>query len=516
MRKIHLLLYSLIISFTSLLADLPPAPAEFPYSVWTWSNADYKSNIICNVNTFQPYYISMDSSGYRIRVCKVATSDYRERTQLFGIDNNNGGHTCPSGTNQINTYPFCENPNCEDGSVISGDETGSCSEDTNGDGWSDTLVAPPPLPVGADEDFDGDGIPNKDDRDFAISHPDEFGEFDTDNDGILNKNESDEVFEGVNNNCNISTYPLQPNQKIYQGVTPQAVGTKEPTAWGYVSVDFYDSSCNYTLYTVFECPYDNIYNIQTEQCDTSPKDFAPDVECEAGYGKRNFYDFNGVGYISQDLQDKGATHGHCYQQYSCKSDYTVYKLQEVSCSDTKVHHEMVISPDSNDSWSVKFAPYGEGSGTGSSGSGTSTSALGSDYNFSSKSDFDIVNNYNSSSSLDSIDKSLKGQDENGSSDGSIGGDFGDGIDFINGVKDGASALVNDIGSIQNKLSTGFVASNVNVGSAPIFKGTVFGKETTISMCSSLSYFADVFYYVFSLIFMWYGIVLYYLGFKERG
>ena len=331
----------------------------------------------------------------------------------------------------------------------------------------------------------------------------------------------DSTCRGTSSNtfdCNPNTYPLKDNQRLHIGAVPQAVGSKTPTPSGYVLIDSFDETCSYTIFTFFECPRDNIYNRITDLCDVSPNDFPSDEACSAGYGKRQFLDFSGVGYFDSRYSEMGAEIKHCYELYSCKSDYTISKLQEVSCSEYRKINEVTIVPhDDNSSadWSVSFKPYNSGS-KGGDGSGTTPNPLGSDYNFSSKSDFDIVNNYNSSGSLDSIDKSLKGQDENGSKDGSIGADFSDGIGFINGVKDGASAFANDITSIKDKLSTGFVASNVNTGSAPVFTGNVFGKETTISMCGSLSYFASAFYYVFSLLFTWYGIVLYYLGFKQRG
>jgi hypothetical protein len=318
--------------------------------------------------------------------------------------------------------------------------------------------------------------------------------------------------------CNPDTYPLSDNQKIHIGSVPQAVGSKTPTPTGYVMIDSFDETCSFTIYSFFECPRDNIYNQVTELCDISPNNLDGDSDCSAGYGKRQFLDFSGVGYFSPEYSDMGAEIKHCYELYSCKSDYTVSKLQEVSCSEFRKINEVTIVPhDDNASadWSVNFKPY-VGNSSGSGSDGTPPNPLGSDYNFSSKTDFDVVNNYNSSNSLDSIDKSLKGQDSNGSEDGSIGADFSDGIDFINGVKDGVSAFASDVVSIKDKLSTGFVASSVNTGSAPVFTGKVFGKDTTISMCSSLSYFASAFYYVFSLLFTWYGIILYYLGFKQRG
>ncbi|QFR43618.1 hypothetical protein [Sulfurimonas xiamenensis] len=118
-------------------------------------------------------------------------------------------------------------------------------------------------------------------------------------------------------------------------------------------------------------------------------------------------------------------------------------------------------------------------------------------------------------------------DLNTSSDGdsNVSGDYteSDGQATDRGNIDGSLSefytfldnITNDFNNMKSMLDGGLSASSMSSGSAPEFCAVVFGKQLCINLCDSFGQFYSVFYYIFTALFLFAALKIYYLAFKMR-
>lgn len=80
------------------------------------------------------------------------------------------------------------------------------------------------------------------------------------------------------------------------------------------------------------------------------------------------------------------------------------------------------------------------------------------------------------------------------------------------VSSGFATITYDYSELSTTLSNGFNTPALSVGVAPEFSAVVFGQEITINLCDSFSYFYDVFYYIFYISFIVIGIRIFIYSF----
>ena len=105
------------------------------------------------------------------------------------------------------------------------------------------------------------------------------------------------------------------------------------------------------------------------------------------------------------------------------------------------------------------------------------------------------------------------------SDSNVSGDIGDNSEshsVIMGVLDSASSglgqITTDYETLIGKINDGMDISPSTSGSSPIFSAVVFNRTLEIDLCDSFSNFYPVFYYVFTLMFLYVGIRIFIFSF----
>jgi hypothetical protein len=352
-------------------------------------------------------------------------------------------------------------------------------------------------------DCDGDGDPNATDPDPG--DPD----VNSENPGSAN----DE-----NDPCANLESTLQENQRLKIGYPPGvSIGDTEKYDWGFIRVDNLISECNAIIYTWFQCPQSQKYNKQLNKCEKPSDVIESDENCPSGYAKKELYDFSrGLNYIPLWLENLGAENGNCYYRYNCIDNYTLVKIEEVSCSSEWAVNDMEISsdPDNNSTIIDVKNPYENLDPSNPLDQDFANRLDESSQNFDSSIPPIASSSANTASALEDIKNALDGKDQNGTDEdvSEWTGDFQQGDDLLSSISDSLEGIKSSYSDMFSKINQGFDIS-VSPGSDPTFSTTVRGKEISISFCPFLSQVAPIFYYIFYVTFMILGIKLFYLGFK---
>jgi len=91
-------------------------------------------------------------------------------------------------------------------------------------------------------------------------------------------------------------------------------------------------------------------------------------------------------------------------------------------------------------------------------------------------------------------------------------EFNSALDVFNNMKTTFNGIQSDFNNIKTKIDTGFAVPSFNVGTPPIFEGEVFGKNIKLDLTQNMSIIRPIFYYIFYLSFLMLSIKIYYLGF----
>lgn len=78
-----------------------------------------------------------------------------------------------------------------------------------------------------------------------------------------------------------------------------------------------------------------------------------------------------------------------------------------------------------------------------------------------------------------------------------------------------SDIKNDYEDMKSTLERGLDPINLSSGTEPIFCTTVFSKNICVNLCDSFGVFRDIFYYIFTTVFLLVSLKLYYTAFKMR-
>jgi len=86
-------------------------------------------------------------------------------------------------------------------------------------------------------------------------------------------------------------------------------------------------------------------------------------------------------------------------------------------------------------------------------------------------------------------------------------------DFYSNVKSDLSSIDTQYSDFKNVINGGFTNYSLPTGQAPVFTATVFGKPLTLSLCSSFSTFRPFVFFIFSAVFLFLAIRIFWLGVK---
>ena len=81
------------------------------------------------------------------------------------------------------------------------------------------------------------------------------------------------------------------------------------------------------------------------------------------------------------------------------------------------------------------------------------------------------------------------------------------------VENGFTGIGEDFTNMKNRVENGFTAPTISSGGSSVLSASAFGVTIDIDPCPMFSQLRGVFYYVFSLMFLWLSIRFYYVGFK---
>ena len=116
---------------------------------------------------------------------------------------------------------------------------------------------------------------------------------------------------------------------------------------------------------------------------------------------------------------------------------------------------------------------------------------------------DLLSGDSNSSSSDYSESDAQSVDRK-----AVDGKLSSAYEFLNNVK-------NDFDNIKNMLDGGLPVVSMSSGTSPSWCITVFGQRICINLCESFGQFYSIFYYIFSLLFMFASLRIYYHAFKMR-
>jgi len=89
---------------------------------------------------------------------------------------------------------------------------------------------------------------------------------------------------------------------------------------------------------------------------------------------------------------------------------------------------------------------------------------------------------------------------------------GDLMNAIAGAKSGLSQISTDYETLLSKLDSGMDIAPSTSGSSPIFSAEVFHQTLSINLCDTFSKFYPVMYYVFTMMFLYFGVRIFIFSF----
>lgn len=211
---------------------------------------------------------------------------------------------------------------------------------------------------------------------------------------------------------------------------------------------------------------------------------------------------------------------------SCKCQDVPFETIEVSCSDSN----STTPDDSNTSNPDNDSTTGGGTtdsnttnpdnnsttGGGSSGGGStdsnttnpdnnSTNGGGSSGGGSSGGD---TNQEDDTQEDDTNSTTYKESETQAKDRGEIDGKLDDIYKTLDKIKQ-------DFDSLLNMVQNGFTISSISSGSNPKFCATIFQKQICLDLCDTFSQFQPIFYFIFTLVFLFASIRIYFQAFKMR-
>jgi hypothetical protein len=422
---------------------------------------------------------------------------------------------------QNTTTATCYIPQCAtdaDVTLYVSSEYANQDGDSNGDGIPNKCD--PNYPAYDDLDCDGDGTPNSTDDDI-------------DDDGIPNETDSDNTSPGGGD-----TTELTPEQQEQQDCENQKqtfrdygyyitvhtdfeVGFQDQYNFGYGRKIAEYPECFFDVFEVVPCPKMYKYDTNLAKCVKTDDTKEADSECTTQYNRTDYVDLSQISFdyrmIDYDLQPF-----KCYVEYSCTADYRIKKFEEVSCSDNLNTNELYVKTDSNSSTIVTSEFERDFSDWDQKTDSEQQEILD---RISSESSLDGtldgINTENLESGLSDINStlgSLKNQFDGKNPDGT---DI-DNTDQINSfnqldgvlttINDGFSSIGQDYQNMVNRIDQGLSYSAPRSGSQAPLTATVFNKQIDFDLCSSFSAVSNIFYYIFTMVFLYLAIKLYWYGF----
>ena len=511
MKLIYLLLFSILFT-SSLYSQVNCYGEDDTFSlVFRSESTNQESYQSSSCKPFTPH--TETCTGYVMyisdRECVYSGGLHRvmATTKVYDTVNND---SCPPGQTP-NADNVCEAPTDDDGNGVPDSEdacnpahslyaTSDCDEDgeSNGDDdtpWGDS----PPVTCGGNEYLDANATCQS--RDDAI--PDDFP--------------SDATSNGKQSS---GTLPITKESCEEKKKTDTYLGYYQPIAWDYAN-----GKC---IAVAFKCTSGRVLNKEKTKCIVPPdnKEFptGEDNICpNNNWAKKRTHDFCnlctgsvGIWYPPIGHKDSGMECNKQYVEYNCVSDFRVKKYQQTSCGtplpeDTETRDLNItkvtssITGDSNSS-NLPTATAGEKQ-TSEQFQDLIDAIKGLDLNASA--------NAFSSSGFPTPSDDLVDEDGNyKENSGQVGNR--ESIDgTLSGVYTTFTKMKTDYTNIKTMLDSGVHTLNLSSGSDPKWCTTVFGKPFCIDLCKSFGLFKNIFYYIFTLMFLLTAVKLYYSAFKMR-
>lgn len=413
-----------------------------------------------------------------------------------------GDTACPVGTSLDSTTMTCYNndplsDNDNDGVENKCDPDYLDYDNSDCDGDGD--------PNGTDSDDDNDGLndvydpDSKDYQSTSTSNPDNYDECKT-------------ILDEAKQASNMMVSAHYPNLEI---------GYRSEKDFGYVEKIAEYPDCDYDLHRLFSCPKMYKFDASLNKCVQTDTLMGADADCTTQYNRTDFVDLSQITFDSRML-DYNLEPFKCYVEYSCTADYRIKKFDEVSCSDQLNTNELFIKTDSNTSDIVNTLEkdYSDWATKTDAEKQDIIDRLQTEKSLSDGT-ADGVSTQNMENGLSDINSSLGGLANQLDGKNSDGTDI-DNTEQLNSytqldgvlttITDGFDSIGQDYQNMKDRIDQGLSYTSPRTGTTAPLTATVFNQQINFDLCSSFSAVSNIFYYIFTMVFLYLAIKLYWYGF----